>query len=42
MKELKSLSDKVDTLLKNIVPMEVLTLQQKQDFKAAKTGHICE
>ena len=42
MKELKSLADKVDTLLKNIVPMEALTLKQKKEFIAAKTCHICE
>ena len=42
MKELKSVADKVDTLLKNIVPMEALTLKQKQEFIAAKTCHICE
>ena len=42
MKELKSLADEVGTLLKNIVPMEALTLKQKQEFIAAKTCHICE
>ena len=40
--ELKCLAEKVNEYLKNIVPMEPLTNQQKQEFKFAKICHICE
>ena len=42
MNELKRLSEEVDSLIKNIIPMERLTLQQEQEFKTAKNCHICK
>ena len=37
-----SLAKKVESYLEHTVPIEILTLKQKQDFKAAKVTHICE
>ena len=40
--KLKRIAEKIDSYLKNIIPMESLIQKQMQEFKDANNCHICE
>ena len=42
LNQIKSLTEKVNSYLKNVVPMKSLTLAEKKEFQSVKICHICE